>query len=61
MIRGLDRALLFVVAALALFGVLPLAFLIFMTGFEFFVAILQAYVFTMLSCMYLGEALAEHH
>lgn len=46
---------------LALFGVLPIAFLVFMTGFEFFVAILQAYVFTMLCCMYLGEALAEHH
>ncbi len=49
------------VAPLALFGILPLAFLVFMTGFEFFVAILQAYVFTMLCCMYLGEALADHH
>ena len=36
-------------------------FLVFMTGFEIFVAILQAYVFTLLACMYLGEALAEHH
>jgi F-type H+-transporting ATPase subunit a len=49
------------VAPLALFGILPIAFLVFMTGFEFFVAILQAYVFTLLSCMYLGEALAEPH
>ncbi len=49
------------VAPLAFFGILPVAFLIFMTGFEFFVAILQAYVFTLLSCMYLGEALADHH
>lgn len=49
------------VAPLAIFGILPVAFLVFMTGFEFFVAILQAYVFTMLCCMYLGEALAEHH
>lgn len=49
------------VAPLALFGFLPVAFLVFMTGFEFFVAILQAYVFTMLCCMYLGEALADHH
>jgi F-type H+-transporting ATPase subunit a len=49
------------VAPLALFGVLPIVFLVFMTGFEFFVAILQAYVLTMLCCMYLGEALAEHH
>ena len=49
------------VAPLALFGILPIAFLVFMTGFEFFVAILQAYVFTMLCCMYLGEALEDHH
>jgi F-type H+-transporting ATPase subunit a len=49
------------VAPLAIFGVLPIAFLVFMTGFEFFVAILQAYVFTLLTCMYLGEALADHH
>lgn len=47
------------VAPLALFGILPIAFLVFMTGFELFVSILQAYVFTMLCCMYLSEALAE--
>lgn len=44
-----------------LFAFLPIAFLIFMTGLELFVAVLQAYVFTLLSCMYLGEALADHH
>ena len=49
------------VAPLAIFGIAPVLFLVFMTGFEFFVAILQAYVFTMLSCMYLGEALSDHH
>ena len=47
------------VAPLMLFGVLPITFLVFMVGLEFFVSILQAYVFTMLACMYLGEALAE--
>lgn len=41
-------------------GILPMLFLIFMTGLEIFVAILQAYVFTLLACLYLGEALAEH-
>ncbi len=46
---------------LGLFGVLPIAFLVFMTGLEIFVSILQAYVFTLLSCMYLGEALSDHH
>jgi F-type H+-transporting ATPase subunit a len=59
------HTLIHVIAAfvfpLALFGFMPVLFLVFMTGFEFFVAILQAYVFTMLCCMYLGEALAEHH
>lgn len=40
---------------------LPIVFLVFMTGLEFFVAVLQAYVFTMLCCMYLGEALSDHH
>lgn len=49
------------VFALGVFGVAPMLFLVFMTGFEIFVAILQAYVFTLLACMYLGEALAEHH
>lgn len=49
------------VAPLALFGIMPIAFLVFMTGLEFFVAVLQAYVFTLLSCMYLSEALADHH
>lgn len=49
------------VLPLAIFGVAPMLFLVFMTGFEIFVAILQAYVFTLLSCIYLGEALADHH
>lgn len=49
------------VFALGVWGVAPMLFLVFMTGFEIFVAILQAYVFTLLACMYLGEALAEHH
>lgn len=42
-------------------GALPIVFLMFMTGLETFVAILQAYVFTMLCSMYLGEALSDHH
>ena len=49
------------VLPMGIFGVAPMAFLVFMTGFEIFVAILQAYVFALLSCMYLGEALADHH
>ncbi len=49
------------VVPMGIFGVLPIAFNLFMTGLEIFVAVLQAYVFTLLSCLYLGEALAEHH
>jgi F-type H+-transporting ATPase subunit a len=49
------------VVPMGIFGVLPIAFNVFMSGLEIFVAILQAYVFTLLSCLYLGEALAEHH
>lgn len=51
----------FVVPMGLLFAFLPMAFLVAMTGLEIFVAILQTYVFTLLSCMYLSEALAEHH
>lgn len=57
--------LLFVIASfvapLAYFGIFPIIVLVGITGFELFVAILQAYVFTLLSCLYLSEALAEHH
>lgn len=62
---GAGHTLMKVIAAfvlpLGVFGIAPMAFLVFMTGFEIFVAILQAYVFTMLACIYLGEALADHH
>jgi len=30
-------------------------------GFEFFVALLQAYIFAVLSCLYLNDALHPHH
>jgi F-type H+-transporting ATPase subunit a len=49
------------VVPLGLAGVAPLAFLVLLTGFEIFIAILQAYIFTLLSCMYLSEAVAEDH
>lgn len=49
------------VLPLGLFGFFPVLFLAFMYGLELFVAILQAYIFTLLCCMYLGEALSDHH
>lgn len=50
----------FVVALGILGGWAPLAFLIVMTGFEIGIAILQAYVFTILTCVYLNDALHLH-
>ena len=40
---------------------LTLAFTIFMTFLELLVALIQAYVFTLLSALYFGMATAEHH
>ena len=42
------------------YGLGPLAINIALTGFEFLVAVLQAYVFTVLSCLYLNDALHLH-
>lgn len=47
------------VVPLGVFGIAPMAFLVLMTGFEIFIAILHAYIFTLLSCIYLGEVLHE--
>lgn len=41
-------------------GVIPFALLIAITGFEFFVAVLQAYIFSILTCVYLSDALNLH-
>ncbi len=41
--------------------VLPWAMLILLTGFELLVAFLQAYIFTILSAVYIGGALHPHH
>ncbi|MFM9055783.1 MAG: F0F1 ATP synthase subunit A [Bacteroidota bacterium] len=40
---------------------LSLLFTVFMTTLELLVAFLQAYVFTMLSAVYIGAAVEEHH
>jgi len=42
-------------------GWLPLGFIVVLTGLEFLVAFLQAYVFAILSCLYLNDALHLHH
>lgn len=42
-------------------GVFSLAFTIFMGAIELLVTFIQAYVFTLLSAMYFGDALTEHN
>ena len=41
-------------------GIFPFMMLIILTGFEIFVAILQAYIFTILVCVYLNDAINMH-
>lgn len=45
---------------LAAIGILPLVLNVAITGFEFFVAFLQAYIFTILVAVYLRDALELH-
>lgn len=42
-------------------AILPLAMAVALTGLEFLVAFLQAYVFAVLTCMYLNDALHPSH
>jgi F-type H+-transporting ATPase subunit a len=51
----------FVVGLGALGGWAPMAFLVAFTGLEFVVAFLQALIFTVLTCIYLNDALHMHH
>lgn len=48
------------VVALGILGVLPFAFLSAITVLEFGIALLQAYVFTILCCIYLNDAIHMH-
>ncbi len=51
----------FVISLGLIGGWAPLAFLVAFTGLEFLVAFLQALVFTVLTCIYLNDALHMHH
>ncbi len=48
------------IPALGAAGILPLAFVTALTGLEILIAFLQAYVFTVLTCLYLSDALRLH-
>ena len=48
------------VSALGFFGILPLVFIVALTGLEILIAFLQAYVFAILTCLYINDALHLH-
>jgi F-type H+-transporting ATPase subunit a len=48
------------VVALGIFGVAPMVLIVALMGLEILVAFLQAYVFTILTCLYLNDAINLH-
>lgn len=48
------------IGVLGVAGVLPFAFVVVLTGLEILIAGLQAYVFTILTCLYINDALHLH-
>ena len=48
------------VVSLGLAGILPLTFVVALTGLEILIAFLQAYVFAILTCLYINDALHLH-
>ena len=48
------------VVSLGFAGVFPLAFIVALTGLEILIAFLQAYVFAILTCLYINDALHLH-
>ena len=49
------------VVSLGAFGVVPLLATIAFTGLEFVIAFLQAFIFSVLTCIYLNDAVNMHH
>ena len=47
-------------AGLLPLAVMPLVFVVALTGLEFLIAFLQAYVFTILTCFYINDAIHLH-
>jgi len=50
----------FVISLMIFLKFLPIPLMVILIGFEIFVAILQAYIFTILSCVYLNDAINLH-
>ena len=49
------------VVSLGMFGFVPLIATVAFTGLEFVVSILQAFIFSVLTCIYLNDAVNMHH
>lgn len=49
------------VVQMGVFGILPFALIVALTGLEVAIAVLQAYVFTILTCLYLNDAIHLEH
>jgi F-type H+-transporting ATPase subunit a len=49
------------VVAMGVFGIAPLIVIVALTGLEVLIACLQAYVFTVLTCLYLNDAIHMEH
>jgi len=50
----------FIISLGVVAGIFPFLFSVIMTGFELFVAVLQAYIFAVLVCAYLSETMKAH-
>ena len=48
------------IGLLGVFGILPFALVVALTGLEILIAFLQAYVFAVLTCLYINDALHLH-
>jgi F-type H+-transporting ATPase subunit a len=49
------------VVQMGIFGIVPFALIVALTGLEVAIAVLQAYVFTILTCLYLNDAVHLEH
>ena len=49
-----------VIVPLGFLGIVPLAFIVALTGLEILIAFLQAYVFAILTCLYINDAINLH-
>ena len=56
----LIKVMLGLAVSAGVFGILPFVGVVVFIGFEFFIAALQAYIFALLSCVYLRDAIHMH-